>query len=51
MVIRIEGKENLLPPHGLLFLISSTGPLINSSQVQDSHTTAFVIPVVDNWIE
>ena len=34
---------NPLPPHGLLFPISSTNRVV--------HTTAFVTPVVEHWLE
>ena len=34
-------RGNLLPPHGLLFPISS----------KITHTTAFVTPVVEHWLE
>ena len=34
-------RGNPLPPHRLLFLINSTIP----------HTTAFVTPVVEHWLE
>ena len=44
-------RGNPLPPHGLLFLINSKVFLICSPIVRIAHTTAFVIPVVDHWLE
>ena len=44
-------KENLLPPHGLLFLISSKGSFICIIPDRITHTTAFVTPVVEHWLE
>ena len=41
----------LLPPHGLLFLISSKGSLYPPSHRQDNTYTAFVTPVVEHWME
>ena len=38
---------NPLPPHGLLFPISSKGSFI----CRITHTTAFVTPVVEHWLE
>ena len=38
---------NVLPPHGLLFLISSKGSFICIIP----HTTAYVTPVVEHWLE
>ena len=40
---------NLLPPHGLLFPISSKGSFICTTHRQD--TTAFVSPVLEHWLE
>ena len=40
-------KGNPLPPHRLLFPINSKGSFICSI----AHTTAFVTPVVDHWLE
>ena len=37
-------RGNPLPPHGLLFPISSKGSFI-------VHTTVFVTPVVEHWLE
>ena len=42
----LEG--NPLPPHRLLFSISSKGSFICTFPV---HTTAFDKPVVDHWLE
>ena len=39
-------RSNPLPPHGLLFLISSKG-----SFIWTAHTMAFVNPVVEHWLE
>ena len=36
-------RGNLLPPHGLLFPISSKGSFI--------YTMAFVTPVVEHWLD
>ena len=38
-------RGNLLPPHGLLFLISSKGSFICT------HNSSFVTPVVEHWLE
>ena len=40
-------KGNLLPPHRLLLSINSKGSFIWTI----SHTTAFVTPVVEHWLE
>ena len=45
-------RGNPLPPHGLLFLISSNGSficIIPTDRI--THTKAFVTPVVDHWLE
>ena len=42
---------NLLPPHGLLFLISSKGSFIWNSIDRITHTIAFVTPVMEFWLE
>ena len=44
---------NLLPPHRLLFPISSKGSFICINHPTDRiiHTTAFVTPVVEHWLE
>ena len=44
-------EENLLPPHGLLFSISSKDCFICIIQYRITHTTAFVTPVVEYWLE
>ena len=44
-------KGNPLPPHGLLFPISSKGSFIYHSTDRITHTTAFVTPVVEHWLE
>ena len=44
-------KGNPLPPHRLLFLISSKGSFICTIQHRIAHTTAFVTPVVEHWLE
>ena len=44
-------RENLLLPHGLLFLISSKGSFICTIPDRIAHTTAFVTPVVEHWLE
>ena len=44
-------RGNQLPPHGLLFLISSKGSFIYIYHLIDrmTHTMAFVIPVLKHW--
>ena len=45
-------KENPLPPHGLLFLISSKGFFYMQHPTDRlAHTTDFVKPVVEHWLE
>ena len=45
-------KGNLLPPHGLLFPISSKGFFyMHHPTDRITHTTAFVTPVVGHWLE
>ena len=44
-------RGNPLPPHGLLFPISSKGSFICIIPDRMTHTTAFVTPVVDHWLE
>ena len=44
-------KGNPLPPHRLLFLISSKGSFICTIPDRIAHTTAFVTPVVEHWLE
>ena len=45
-------RGNLLPPHRLLFPISSKGSF-NMHHPTDriTHSTAFVTPVVEHWLE
>ena len=43
-------RGNPLPPHGQLFLISSKGSFICTTD-RIAHTTAFVTPVVEHWLE
>ena len=38
-------------PHRLLFLISSKGSFICTIPGRIAHTTAFVIPVMEHWLE
>ena len=40
-------RGNPLPPHGLLFPINSKGSFTD----RITHTTAFVTPVVEHWLE
>ena len=40
-------RGNPLPPHGLLFPINSKGSFICTIP----HTTAFVTPVMEHWLE
>ena len=45
-------RGNPLPPHGLLFPISSKGYFyMHHHTYMIAHTTAFVKPVVDHWLE
>ena len=44
-------KGNPLPPHRLLFPINSKVLLYAPSHRRITHTTAFVTPVVEHWLE
>ena len=44
-------RGNQLPPHGLLFPISSKGSFKCIIPDRITHTTAFVTPVVEHWLE
>ena len=46
-------RENSLQPHGLLFPISSKVVFFYMHHPTDriTHTTAFVTPVVEHWLE
>ena len=44
-------RGNLLLPHGLFILISSKGSFICIIPDRITHTTAFVTPVVEHWLE
>ena len=45
-------RGNRLPPlHGLLFSISSKDSFICTTPDSIAHTTAFVTPVVEHWLE
>ena len=44
-------KGNLLPPYMLLFPINSKGSFICTIPDRIAHTTAFVTPVVEHWLE
>ena len=46
-------RGNPLPPHGQLFTISNNYFFLNVHHPTDriTHTTAFVIPVVEDWLE
>ena len=44
-------RGNPVPPHGLLFPINSKGSFISIIHARISHTTAFVIPFVEHWLE
>ena len=44
-------KGNPLPPHRLLLLINSKGSFICTIPHRITHTTAFVSPVVEHWLE
>ena len=45
--LRQQERGNLLLPHGLLFPINSKGSFICTIP----HTTAFVTPVMEHWLE
>ena len=44
-------RGNLLPPHGLLFLISSKDYFTCIIPERITHTTALASPVVEHWLE
>ena len=44
-------RGKLLPPYGLLIPISSKGSFICTIPDRVAHTTAFIIPVVEHWLE
>ena len=44
-------RGNLLLPHGLLLSINSKGSFICTIPHSIAHTTAFVAPVVEHWLE
>ena len=44
-------RGNPLPPHGLLFPIRSKRFLLHHPTDRLTHTTAFVTPVVEHWLE
>ena len=44
-------RGNPLLPHGLLFLINSKGSFICTIPHRLAHTTAFVTPVMEYWLE
>ena len=44
-------RGNSLPPHGLLFPNSSKGSFICTIPERITHTTAFVTPVLEHWLE
>ena len=45
-------KGNPLPPHRLLLSINSKGSFICTTPTDRiTHTTAFVTPVVEHWLE
>ena len=44
-------RGNPLPPHGLLFPINSKGSFMCTIPDRIAHTMAFVIPVVEHWLE
>ena len=47
----LSEKANPLPPHGLFFPISSKGSFMHHPTDRITHTTAFVTPVVEHWLE
>ena len=44
-------RGNPLLPHGLLFPINSKGSFTCTILDRIAHTTAFVTPVVEHWLE
>ena len=44
-------RGNPLLPHGLLFQINSKGSFICTIPDRIAHTTAFVTPVMEHWLE
>ena len=44
-------KGNPLPPHRLLLSINCKGSFICTIPDRITHTTAFVTPVVEHWLE
>ena len=44
-------RGNPLPPHGLLFSINSKGSFICTIPDRIAHTTSFLTPVVEHWLE
>ena len=44
-------KGNPLPPHRPLLSINSKGSFIRTIPDRITHTTAFVTPVVEHWLE
>ena len=44
-------RGNPLPSHGILFPINSKGSFICTIPDRIAHTTAFVTPVVEHWLE
>ena len=44
-------KGNPLPPHRLLFPINSKGSFICTIPDRIAHTTVFITPVVEHWLE
>ena len=46
-----ERGNPLLPLHGLLFEISSKGSFICTIPDRIMHSTAFVTPTVEHWLE
>ena len=52
MVKNHSKRGNLLLPYGLLFPISSKGSFICTHPTDRiAHTTAFVTPVMEHWLE
>ena len=44
-------RGNPLPPHGLLFPVNSKVFYMHHPTDRIAHTTAFVTPVVEHWLE
>ena len=51
-MVKDSERGNPIHPHGLLFPISSKGSFMCTIPIDRiAHTTAFVTPVVEHWLE